>query len=92
MLKVVPCGTFKVEVFGSVDILGDRLGVYFECVCVGGIPCDDHIVPLVVIQWVVTVSFQQTGPVPQVEHVVDEPGSKEEAADGLKMSGKAAQL
>lgn len=89
---VSPCCTFEVEVFGAVDILRDRLGVYFESVRVGGIARDDHVVPLVVVQWVVAVSLQQAGPVPQVEHIVDEPGRREEAADGLKMSGKAAKL
>lgn len=44
---------------------------------VGSVPCDDHIVPLVVVQRVVAVPLQQAGPVPQVEHVVDEPGGEE---------------
>lgn len=43
---------------------------------VGSVPCDDHIVPLVVVQRVVAVPLQQAGPVPQVEHVVDEPGRR----------------
>lgn len=40
------------------------------------VPCDDHVVPLVIVQWVVAVPFQQTGPVPEVKHVVDKPGEQ----------------
>lgn len=71
------CGTFEVQILGSVDILGDRLCVHLERVCVGSVPRDDHVVPLVVVQWVVTVPLQQTRPIPQVKHVVDEPGREE---------------
>lgn len=71
------CGTFEVKILGSVDILGDRLCVHLERVCVGSVPRDDHVVPLVVVQWVVTVPLQQTRPIPQVKHVVDEPGREE---------------
>lgn len=48
---------------------------------VGSVPRDDHVVPLVVVQRVVAVPLQQAGPVPQVEHVVDEPGGGGGAAD-----------
>lgn len=44
---------------------------------VGSVPRDDHVVPLVVVQRVVAVPLQQAGPVPQVEHVVDEPGGED---------------
>lgn len=71
--------TFEVQILGSVDILGDGLCVHLQRVYVGGVPRDDHIVPLVVVQWVVAVPLQQTRPVPQIKHVVDEPGR--EAAD-----------
>lgn len=47
---------------------------------VGDIACDDHVVPLVIVQWVVTVPLQQTWPIPQVEHIVDEP-AREGAGD-----------
>lgn len=70
------CGTFEVQILGSVDVLGDRLCVHLERVRVGSVPRDDHIVPLVVVQRVVAVPLQQAGPVPQVEHVVDEPGGE----------------
>lgn len=40
--------------------------------CVGGVPGDDHIVPLVIVQGVVAVSLQQTWPIAQVKDVVDE--------------------
>lgn len=66
--------TFEVQVLGAVHILGDRLGVHFERVRVGGVTRDDHVVPLVVIKLVVTVPLEQAGSVPQVEDVVDEPG------------------
>lgn len=73
----ITCGTFEVKILGSVDILGDRLCVHLQRVCVGSVPRDDHVVPLVVVQWVVTVPLQQTRPIPQVKHVVDEPGREE---------------
>lgn len=44
---------------------------------VGSVPRDDHVMPLVVVQRVVAVPLQQTRPVPQVEHVVDEAGQRE---------------
>lgn len=66
--------TFEVQVLGSVDVLGDRLGVHLERVRVGGVARDDHVVPLVVIELVVAVPLEQAGPVAQVEDVVDEPG------------------
>lgn len=65
--------TFEVEVLGSVDVLCDGLGVHLEGVCVGGVPGDNYVVPLVVIQGTVTVPLQQTGTVPQVKHIVDKP-------------------
>lgn len=79
------CRTFEVEVFGPVDILGDWLCVHLERVCVGSISRDDHIMPLVIVQWVVTVPLQQTWPVPQVKHIVDEPGREE--AQQMNTSG-----
>lgn len=51
------CGTFKIKILGPVDILCDWLWVHLECVRVGGVSCDDHIMPLVIIQRVVTVPF-----------------------------------
>lgn len=41
---------------------------------VGGVTRDDHVVPLVVIELVVTVPLEQAGSVPQVEDIMDEPG------------------
>lgn len=70
---IADCGTFEVEVLGTVDVLGDRLGVHFERVRVRGVSRDDHVVPLIVVERVVAVALQQTRPVAQVEHVVDEP-------------------
>lgn len=67
-------GTFQIQVLGSVDILCDGLCVHLQCVCVGGVPRDNHVVPLVVIERVVAVPLQQARPVPQVKHVVDETG------------------
>lgn len=40
--------------------------------CVGGVPRDNHIVPLVVIQRIVAVPLQQARPVPKVKHIMDE--------------------
>lgn len=73
MLISVFLVTFEVEVLGSVDVLRDGLGIHLEGVCVGGVPGDNYVVPQVVIQCTVTVPLQQTGTVPQVEHIVDKP-------------------
>lgn len=43
---------------------------------VGGVTRNDHIVPLVVIELVVTVPLEQAGSVPQVEDVVDKSGGE----------------
>lgn len=69
-------GTLEVQVLGSVDVLGNRLGVHLERVRVGGVARDDHVVPLVVVQLVVAVPLEQAGPIPQVKDVVDEPGGR----------------
>ncbi len=45
--------------------------------CVGSVSGDDHIMPLVIVQWVVTVSLQQAWPIPQVKHIVDKAGREE---------------
>ena len=79
------CGTFKVQVLGSVNILGDRLRVHLERVRVGDVPCDDHVMPLVIIQWVVAVPLQQAGSIPQVEHIVDKPGQEEAREQRVKV-------
>lgn len=71
-MKIRVHGTFEIEVLGSVDVLCNGLRVHFQRVCVGGVPGDDHVVPLVVVQRIVAVPLQQARPVPQVKHVVDE--------------------
>lgn len=40
--------------------------------CVGGVPGDHHVVPLVVVQRIVAVPLQQARPVPKVKHIMDE--------------------
>lgn len=46
---------------------------------IGSVPRDDHVMPLVIVQRVVAVPLQQTRPVAQVKHVVDEAEEREEA-------------
>lgn len=74
-MKILVHDTFEIEVLGSIDVLCNGLHVYFQRVCVGGVPGDDHVVPLVVVQRIVAVPLEQARPVPQVKHVVDETGN-----------------
>lgn len=62
--------TLQVQVFGSGRRLRGDLGVDLDGVEVVGVSGDDHVVPVVVIQRLVGVAFDQVGSVPQVGHVV----------------------
>lgn len=62
--------TLQVQVFGSGRRLRGDLGVDLDGVEVVGVSGDDHVVPVVVIQRLVRVAFDQVGSVPQVGHVV----------------------
>lgn len=63
--------TLQVQVFGSGRCLRGDLGVNLDRVEVVGVSGDDHIVPVVVIQRLIGVAFDQVGSVPQVRHVVE---------------------
>lgn len=65
--------TFKVQIAGSIGVLGDGVGVDFQCVHVVSVTGNHHVVPLVVIQWLVWVAFHQRGSIAQVKDVVDIP-------------------
>lgn len=41
-----------------------------------GVPGDDDVVPVVVVQGLVGVSLDQVGSVPQVRHIVQVPGTR----------------
>lgn len=62
--------TLQVQVFGPGRRLRGDLGVDLDGVEVVGVSGDDHVVPVVVIQRLVGVAFDQVGSVPQVGHVV----------------------
>lgn len=65
--------TFQVQIAGSIGVLGDGVGVDFQCVHVVRVTGNHHVVPLVVIQLLVGVAFHQRGSIAQVENVVDIP-------------------
>lgn len=65
--------TFEVEVAGTVGVLCDGAGVDLERVHVARVPGHHHVVPLVVIDWLVRVPLHQGWAVPQVKHIVDVP-------------------
>lgn len=62
--------TFQIQIFGTVDDLSDYLGVDFQAVGIAVVPRDDNIVPLVVIQGVVTVAFDHIGTIAEIKHIV----------------------
>lgn len=62
--------TLQVQVFGSGRCLRGDLGVDLDGVEVVGVSGDDHVVPVVVVERLVGVAFDQVGTVPQVGHVV----------------------
>lgn len=65
--------TFKVQITGSIGVLGDGVGVDFQCVHVVSVAGNHHVVPLVVVQRLVWVAFHQRRSIAQVEDVVDIP-------------------
>lgn len=84
--------TLQVQVFGSGRCLRGDLGVDLDGVEVVGVSGDDHVVPVVVVEWLVGVAFDQVGPIPQVGHVVQvtaiEQGGKRETWEKGKESLK----
>ena len=77
-----PPPTLEVQVLGPAGSLSGDLGVDLHRVQVVGVPGDDDIVPVVVVQGLVGVALDQVGPVPKVGHVVKVPGG-----DTHKMAG-----
>jgi hypothetical protein len=69
-----PPPTLEVQVLGPAGSLSGDLGVDLHRVQVVGVPGDDDIVPVVVVQGLVGVALDQVGPVPKVGHVVKVPG------------------
>ena len=61
--------------------------VNLERVHVAGVPGHHHVVPLVVVQWLVRVALHQRRPVAQVEHVVDV--ANETEGEGLELSERS---
>lgn len=82
---LVPHDTFKVQIAGSIGVLGDGVGVDFQCVHVVGVAGNHHVVPLVVVQLLVWVAFHQRGSIAQVEDVVDIPERTTKASAYFRM-------
>lgn len=73
-----PClHTLKVQVLGSCGSLRGDLGVYLDHVEVVSVAGDDDVVPVVVVEGLVGVAFDQVGPISQVGHVVKVAGRGE---------------
>lgn len=68
--------TLQVQVFGSCGRLCGDLGINLDSVEVVGVPGDDDIVPVVVVQGLVGVAFDQMGSIPQVRHIVQVTGTR----------------
>lgn len=68
-------GTFQVQVAGSVGVLRDGAGVYLERVHVAVITGHHHVVPLVIIEWLVRVALHERRPIAQVKHIMDVPAT-----------------
>lgn len=62
--------TFQIQIFGTINNLSDHFGVHFQAVGVTVVSSDDDVVPLVVIQGTVTVTFDHIGAIPEVKHIV----------------------
>lgn len=62
--------TLKVQVLGSCGRLRGDLGINLDSVEVVGVPGDYDTVPVVVVQGLVGVAFDQMGSIPQVRHIV----------------------
>jgi len=69
-----PAPTLQVQVLGAGGGLRGDLGVDLDSVQVVGVPGDDDVVPVVVVQRLVGVALDEVGPVSQVRHVVQVPG------------------
>lgn len=70
-----PCiHTLQVQVFGSCGGLRGDLGVDLDRVQVVSVAGDDDVMPVVVVEGLVGVAFDQVGPVSQVGHVVQVAG------------------
>lgn len=68
--KLQNLSTLQIQVFGSSGGLCGDLGVNLDSVEVVGVPGDNDVVPVVVIQWLVGVAFDQMGSISQVGHIV----------------------
>lgn len=69
--------TLQVEVFGSNGGLRGDLGVDLDCVQVVDVSGDHHVVPVVIIQRLVGVSFNKVSTISQVCYVVQVAGRTE---------------
>lgn len=72
------CRTLQVEVFGSDGGLRGDLGVNLDSVQVIDVSGDHDVVPVVIIQRLVGVSFNEVSTVPQVCYVVQVAGRRKE--------------
>lgn len=63
--------TFEVQVAGSIGVLSNGAWVNLKCMYVVGVPGHHHVVPLVVVEWLVGVALHERWSVPEIEDVVD---------------------
>lgn len=68
--------TLQVQVFGSCGRLRGDLGINLDHVEVVGVPGDYDIMPVVVVQGLVWVAFDQVGSISQVGHIVQVTGTR----------------
>ena len=68
--------TLQVQIFGSWGCLRGDLGINLDHVEVVGVPGDDDIVPVVVVEGLVGVAFDQVGSISQVRHIVQVTGNR----------------
>lgn len=74
--------TLQVQVLGSCGGLRGDLGVDLDRVQVVSVPGDDDVVPVVVVEWLVGVAFDEVGAISQVGHIVQVAG-REKTRDGF---------
>lgn len=70
--------TFEVQVAGTVGVLSNGAWVNLEHMYIVGISGHHHVVPLVVIEWLVWVALHQWRPIAKIKDIVDIPVKKVE--------------
>lgn len=91
--------TFQIQVLGSHGSLCGDFGVYFDSVKVVCISWDHHIVPVIVIQRCVGISFDEMSSISQIWHIMEISACKQswkklvkELLHGLRIQIKCGTL